>query len=185
MILVDIENLKYPIGKFSMPKEFSAALTGQWIRSIEELPGKLRSAVNNLNDQQLDTPYRDGGWTVRQVIHHLPDSHMNAYIRFKLALTEETPVIKPYFEDRWAQLPDGKIAPVAISLSLLEALHQRWVLLLKSMSEDDLKKKYHHPESHKDWELRNVLALYAWHGNHHLAHITSLLVREEWNTGRK
>ena len=185
MILVDIENLKYPIGKFSAPKEFSPALMKQWIHAIEELPSKLRSAVIHLNDQQLDTPYRDGGWTVRQVVHHIPDSHMNAYIRFKLAMTEDIPTIKPYFEDRWAELADYRNTPVEPSLSLLDALHYRWELLLKTMTDDDFKKKYHHPESHKDFELRTVLALYAWHGNHHLAHITSLLIREGWNTGKK
>jgi hypothetical protein len=174
------EKLKYPIGKFSAPKEFSKGLYAQWIETIAGLPGKLKSGVNALNDAQLDTPYREGGWTVRQVVHHLADSHMNSYIRFKLAMTEDLPTIKPYFEERWAELDEAKNAPVELSLSLLEALHARWVVFLRTLSEDDLKRKFHHPESKKDFELRSILALYAWHCNHHLAHITSLKERKGW-----
>ncbi len=181
MITVDIENLKYPIGKFSAPKEYSATWADQWILAIEELPARLRATLKNLTDKQLDTPYRDGGWTVRQVVHHLADSHMNAYIRFKLAMTEDTPTIKPYQEELWAELSEARHAPVEISLSIVDALHKRWILFLKTLSEDDLKRKYHHPDSKKDFELRTVLALYAWHSNHHLAHITSLMAREGWN----
>ncbi len=177
----ELEKLKYPIGKFSAPKEFSKALYDQWIQTIDELPKKLTTAVNNLTDKQLDTPYREGGWTVRQVVHHLADSHLNSYIRFKLAMTEDLPTIKPYSEDRWAELEEAKHAPVEISLLLIVALHKRWVLFLKTLTEDDLKRKFHHPESKRDMELRTTLALYAWHCNHHLAHITVLKEREGWS----
>jgi uncharacterized damage-inducible protein DinB len=175
------ENLRYPTGRFKPPVEFSKERYEEWMQAIDRLPEKLADAVKNLNDEQLDTPYREGGWTVRQVIHHMADSHMNAYMRFKLAVTEDLPVIKPYYEERWAELKDAKHAPVDISLSLLEALHKRWVLFLQALTEDDLKRKFHHPESKKDFELRAILALYAWHCNHHLAHITSLIKREGWN----
>ena len=181
MINEELETLRYPVGKFSAPKEFSTALSREWIGAIEDLPKKLNQAVTNLDDTQLDTPYRDGGWTVRQVVHHLADSHMNSYIRFKLAMTEDLPTIKPYFEERWAELEDAKHAPVEISLSLLEALHKRWVAFLKTLTEDDLKRKFHHPESNRDFELRAILALYAWHSNHHLAHIATLKERKGWN----
>ena len=180
MITTEIENQKYPIGKFSAPLEYSGKLIDEWIRTIEELPKKLREEVRNLNDEQLDTPYREGGWTVRQVIHHLPDSHLNAYIRFKLAVTEDLPTIKPYLEKRWAELEDAKQAPAEVSLALLEALHQRWVSFLRTLNEEDLKRKFHHPESKKDIELRSTLTLYAWHSRHHLAHITSLKERKGW-----
>ncbi len=180
MIATEIENLKYPIGKFSTPVEYSKNLFDEWIKTIEDLPEKLRAEIQHLRDEQLDTPYRDGGWTVRQVVHHLADSHMNAYIRFKLAMTEEVPTIKPYFEDRWAELHEAKHAPAELSVALLEALHKRWVHYLRSLKEEDLKRKYHHPESKKDMELRTILALYAWHSRHHLAHITSLAERKGW-----
>ena len=180
MIATEIETLKYPIGKYKSPDSFSKRLTDEWIQTISELPEKLNSVVKNLSDSQLDTPYRDGGWTVRQVVHHLVDSHMNSYIRFKLALTEDTPTIKPYFEARWAELDDAKNAPVEFSLTMLEALHKRWVFFLKKLSEEDLKKKFHHPESNKDFELRAILALYAWHCEHHLAHINNLAERKGW-----
>ena len=180
MPTMEIEKLKYPVGKFIPPKEFSKAKTEEWIHAIEELPGKLRETVSKLNDEQLDTPYRDGGWTVRQVVHHLVDSHLNSYIRFKLAMTEDHPTIKPYHEERWAELYEAKHAPVGVSLAMLEALHERWVLFLKNLSEEDLKRTFHHPESKRDFELRTILALYAWHGNHHLAHITSLMERKGW-----
>jgi hypothetical protein len=181
MLTLDLETLKYPIGKFSAPNEFSAELIHQWILTIDKLPAKLKEVVINMTDKQLDTPYRDGGWTVRQVVHHLADSHMNSYIRFKLAVTEQLPVIKTYDEVRWAELHEAKHAPVEISLSLLEALHGRWVLFLRTLNEDDWKRKFHHPGSGKDIELRTTLALYAWHCKHHLAHISSLKEREGWS----
>ena len=148
------------------------SLTEGWIQEIEELPRLLREAVQDLNNEQLDTPYRVGGWTVRQVVHHLSDSHMNAYIRFRLALTEDHPIIKPYEEARWAELPDYTL-PIEISLSLLEALHQRWTTLLHSLSPSDRNKTFIHPDS-GEVSLGENIGIYAWHGRHHLAHITSL-----------
>lgn len=146
---------------------------------IAETPAHLRASISGLSDVQLDTPYRPEGWTVRQVIHHVPDSHLNSYTRFKLALTEDEPTIKPYAEDRWAELTDGKSGPVEVSLRLLECLHSRWVTLLQSMTESDWKRSFRHP----DLGLRRLdqnVALYAWHGRHHVAHITSLRDRMGW-----
>jgi hypothetical protein len=176
-----MEDLKYPIGKFSDPQISSAEEIKQHIAIIAALPQKLRNAVESLSEKQLDTPYRDGGWTIRQVVHHLPDSHMNSFIRFRLAMTEDNPVIKPYKEALWAQLADSKNAPIESSLVILEGLHFRWVMMLKSLTPEDWKKSYHHPESNKDWLLTSVLALYSWHCNHHLAHITSLCKRMNWD----
>jgi uncharacterized damage-inducible protein DinB len=169
---------RYPIGKFQFDGEITNHVTQSWINEIEDLPKRLREAVRSLNGEQLDTPYRSGGWTVRQVVHHLADSHMNAYVRFKLALTEESPVIKPYDEGKWAELPDCKL-PVEISLTLLEAMHIRWVKLLRSLSPADLKKTFIHPESGEVSVGQNI-GIYAWHGQHHLAHITSLCHRKSW-----
>jgi len=173
-------DLRYPIGKFAFSGEFTHELRAAWISDIEALPNQLREAVKGLNKDQLDTPYREGGWTVRQVVHHAADSHLNAYVRFKLALTEENPTIKPYFEDRFAELEDGKSAPIDISLSLLDSLHKRWVMLLRSMSESDFQRTFIHPESNKTITLDYSTGLYSWHGRHHTAHITSLRSRNEW-----
>jgi hypothetical protein len=164
---------RYPIGKFSFPESSTPEQRREWIREIEEAPGCLRAAVAGLTEEQLDTPYRPGGWTVRQVVHHLPDSHMNSFVRFKLALTEETPTIKPYDEALWAKLPDAVGTPIETSLRLLEGLHGRWVRLLESMSDADFARAFHHPEAGMI-RLDQNLALYAWHGKHHVAHITSL-----------
>lgn len=175
----ELNKLRYPIGKFSPPKEITTSAIKNFIKTIEETPEKLRAAVQDLNEEQLDTPYRPGGWTIRQVIHHLPDSHMNSYVRFKLALTENTPAIKTYDEAKWAELDDSKDTPIEVSLNLLESLHKRWVVLLRSMSEKDFHKTVNHPE----WgeiKLDRMLALYAWHCRHHLAHITSLRQRMGW-----
>ncbi|MEN8698454.1 YfiT family bacillithiol transferase [Bacillus infantis] len=171
-------DLKYPIGNFQFEGEITNSVTKNWINEIENLPGLLRDAVKDLDDEQLDTPYRSGGWTVRQVIHHLADSHMNAYVRFKLALTEKKPVIKPYDETKWAELPDYKL-PIDISLSLLEALHKRWTDLLRSLSPADMEKTFIHPDSGEVTVGKNI-GNYAWHGRHHLAHITSLRNRKGW-----
>jgi hypothetical protein len=165
-------DLQYPIGRFSFPDSATAEQRQAWIREIARTPQELRAAVAGLSAQQLDTPYRPGGWTVRQVVHHLPDSHMNAFVRFKLALTEDQPTIKPYDEARWAVLADTTL-PIAPSLDLLEALHFRWVRLLESMSDRDYERKFVHPESGA-LTLNQWLAQYAWHGRHHVAHITSL-----------
>ena len=170
---------RYPIGKFEPPKVVTPALRQQAIQTIAETPAKLRAAVKGLNDSQLDTPYREGGWTVRQVIHHVPDSHMNAYVRWRLTLTEHEPTIKPYEEARWAELADAKTAPVEISLALLEPLHDRWMRLLRSLGPADFAKTLRHPE-HGVRTLDWMLFLYAWHGAHHTAHVTNLRQQKGW-----
>ncbi|MDL4839456.1 YfiT family bacillithiol transferase [Aquibacillus rhizosphaerae] len=170
--------MKYPIGKFEFDGEITESVTEEWIHDIENLPRILRDAAGDLDNEQLDTPYRSDGWTVRQVIHHLADSHMNAYIRFKLALTEENPVIKPYEEAKWAELTDYNL-PIDSSLSLLEALHRRWTNLLRSLSPADMKKTFVHPDA-GEVSLGTNIGIYAWHGRHHLAHITSLCTHKGW-----
>ncbi len=177
---MQLETLRYPIGKFSPPQQISPEERQHHIAEIESLPQKMRQAVENLSDAQLDTPYREGGWTIRQVVHHVPDSHLNGYIRFKWTLTEEQPTIKLYYEDRWATLSDAQDTPPEVSLRLLEALHQRWVILLKNMQEEDWAKTFMHPEQGRLVRLDTALALYAWHGKHHLAHIQSLKDRRGW-----
>ena len=170
---------RFPIGKFSFPDAITADQRNQFIADIEKTPANLRAAVGGLSRQQLDTPYRDGGWTVRQVTHHVPESHMNAYIRFKLALTEDEPTIKPYMEDRWAKLKDVESTPIETSLTLLDSLHDRWVRLLLSLGPEDWKRTFRHPEL-GIVPLEKNLALYAWHGKHHVAHITELKKRMGW-----
>ncbi|NVK50094.1 MAG: putative metal-dependent hydrolase [Cyclobacteriaceae bacterium] len=174
--MTDIEFLKYPIGRFSMPEnpDIQKAKT-----QIKKLPKNIESAVFNLSEEQLDTPYRPGGWTIRQLIHHLADSHMNAFIRFKLALTEENPTIKPYDEAAWARLSDSKLE-IAPSLAILVSLHQKWFVLMENMSDQDFSRTYFHPESGQKQSLFEVTHLYAWHGQHHLAHIQHLALRENW-----
>jgi hypothetical protein len=172
-------DLRYPIGTFAAkesytPQEFQASIA--W---IESLPARLAEAIHTLNDSQLDTPYREGGWTVRQVVHHLPDSHMNAYIRIKWTLTEASPLIKAYNEKAWAETPETKSDP-ALSIALLRALHAKWVLLLKLLTPEDLTKEFQHPETKKMVRIDRMIALYAWHGDHHLAHITELKKRNGW-----
>ncbi|WP_276575597.1 YfiT family bacillithiol transferase [Paenibacillus sp. YPG26] len=167
-------DLRYPIGTFAFEGEISQAQRTEWIQDIDELPVKLREAVQGLSQDQLNLPYRDGGWTIRQVVHHVADSHMNSYIRFKLALTEENPAIKPYYEDRWAALTDSLTGDIELSLSLLEPLHRRWVILLNAMGEADYRREFYHPESKKLSRLDYSLGVYAWHGKHHTAHITAL-----------
>ncbi|MEH7494774.1 YfiT family bacillithiol transferase [Neobacillus niacini] len=171
-------DMRYPIGNFQFDGEITNSVTKDWINEIKDLPRLLRDVVKHLDNEQLDTPYRPGGWTVRQVIHHLADSHMNAYVRFKLALTEEKPVIKPYEETKWAELSDYKL-PIDISLSLLEALHIRWTDLLLSLIPADMEKTFIHPDSGEVSVGKNI-GIYAWHGRHHLAHITSLCNRKGW-----
>ncbi|HEV8357810.1 MAG TPA: bacillithiol transferase BstA [Gemmatimonadales bacterium] len=175
-----MSDLRYPIGKFGVEGEITAERRAGWIAELAEVPAQLRAAVKDLTEVQLDTPYRPGGWTVRQVAHHLPDSHLNAYIRFKLALTEDSPTIKPYAEARWAKLPDTAGTPVGVSLTLLEALHRRWVVLLKAMEEGQWARTFFHPEQEKFLPLDRILGEYAWHGRHHVAHITTLREREGW-----
>jgi hypothetical protein len=167
-------DLQYPIGKFSFPQSITPDQRQQWIADIAELPAKFRAAAEALTVDQLGNPYRPGGWTARQVIHHVPDSHMNAYIRFKLALTEGDPVIKPYDESAWAGLIDTAVTPIGNSLGLLDALHDRWVRILQHMNCDDFARTFRHPEL-GPVRLDQNLALYAWHGKHHTAHLASLL----------
>jgi hypothetical protein len=172
-------DLRYPIGPFTFERPLTDSQRQRFIDQIAETPAKLCTAVEGLSPQQLDTPYRPGGWTVRQVVHHLPDSHLNSYIRFKLALTEEEPTIKSYYEDRWAELEDARHAPLDISLALLESLHRRWVLLLRSLAAKDFARAFLHPELGVMSLDKNV-SLYAWHGRPHVAHITSLRERSGW-----
>ena len=170
---------RFPIGKFHYDGPPTEAQRAQLIANIEQTPAALRAAVKDLSPQQLDTPYREGGWTVRQVTHHIPDSHMNAYVRYKLALTEDDPTIKPYAEDRWANLADSQSTPVEVSLTLLDSLHSRWVQLLRSLKPEDWKRTFRHPEL-GSVPLEKNLALYSWHGQHHVAHVTELRKRMGW-----
>jgi hypothetical protein len=172
-------DLRYPIGKFHFEGPPSADQKKKFLGDIEQTPANLRAAVKGLSNEQLDTPYRPEGWTVRQVTHHVPDSHMNAYIRYKLALTEDDPTIKPYAEDKWAKLADTDTTPVEVSLTMLDSLHSRWMQLLRSLKEDDWKRTFRHPQL-GEVSLEKNLALYAWHGRHHVAHITSLRERNGW-----
>ncbi|HEX3819972.1 MAG TPA: bacillithiol transferase BstA [Candidatus Sulfotelmatobacter sp.] len=171
-----MEDLSYPIGKFHFEKTLTNDQKSALIGEIGETPAKLRTAVKGLSDAQLDTPYRPGGWTVRQVTHHVPDSHMNAYVRFKLALTENDPAIKPYEQQLWAELADTKETPIEVSLAMLDSLHDRWVRLLRSIKKEEWKRTFRHPEL-GSVSLERNLALYAWHGKHHVAHITELRKR--------
>jgi uncharacterized damage-inducible protein DinB len=171
--------LRYPIGKFERPGSVSAENRAQLIDQIAELPAQIRGAVDGLSDAQLDTPYRPGGWTVRQVVHHLADSHINSYVRFRLALTEEEPVIKPYKEALWAEIADAKTAPIEVSLLLLDALHDRWVRMLRAMKDADFARTFRHPEAGL-LRLDIVVALYAWHGRHHVGHVDALRERLGW-----
>lgn len=175
-----MSDLRYPIGEFQIETDdLTNAQRQQFIREIADTPASVRAAIKGLTKEQLDTPYRPDGWTVRQVVHHVPDSHMNAYIRFKLALTEDDPTIKPYDEARCAALDDSRLAPIDPSLNLLESLHERWVTLLTLLSPEEWTRSFQHPERGKVSLNMNV-ALYAWHGRHHVAHITSLRERMGW-----
>ena len=176
--MTEFEDPRFPIGRFSPPASSTPAIRNAQIKTLRELPERLRAAVHGLSDAQLDTPYRPGGWTVRQVVHHVPDSHANCYVRFKLALTEDWPTIKPYDEAARAKLADSRM-PVDASLAFTEALHGRWVALLESMTEEDFEKGYAHPEMGRQ-TLATVLAIYDWHSRHHTAHITNLRARQGW-----
>jgi len=173
-------DVRYPIGKFSMPTSISPQDREAAIQNIAELPLKLRAAVRNLSDSQLDNPYREGGWTVRQTIHHVADSHMQASGRFRMALTEDWPTVAPYQEALWAELSDARTLPVDVSLQLLEAIHTRWTAILRSISDDDWSRRgYSHPQNGRQ-SLEQIAALYAWHGRHHTAHISGLRERMGW-----
>ena len=171
---------RYPLGHFTFSGSSSPAERAGWIDRLAEAPARLRTALVGLDEEQLETPYREGGWTVRQVAHHLPDSHMNATLRFRLALTEDHPAIRPYDEDKWARLPDARTAPVETSVRLFEALHERWVPLLRAMSAGDFARGLVHPEHPDGMTLEKLLALYAWHGQHHVAQIEQLRERRGW-----
>lgn len=172
-------DLRFPIGRFKMDEEIDEDQRLRLIEEIAEAPAKLRAAVSGLTPEQLETPYREGGWTVRQVVHHLADSHINSYARFRLALTEDEPAIKTYHEDKWAELYDARTGPIEVSLALLESLHGRWVLLLKSLTARDWVRAFRHPDLGAVPLEKNV-GLYAWHGKHHVAHITSLRESKGW-----
>lgn len=175
----ELDDLRYPIGHFSAPASSIAGIRMAHIQTLRALPDQLQAAVSGLSGARLDTPYREGGWTVRQVVHHVADSHANSYVRFKLALTEDWPTIKPYDEAAWANLADSRSMPVEPSLSFINALHARWVALLESLSEEDFQRGYNHPAMGRQ-NLATALALYAWHSRHHTAHITNLRVRMDW-----
>ncbi|WP_271750728.1 YfiT family bacillithiol transferase [Cohnella sp. JJ-181] len=175
-----MEELRYPIGKFEHEGEISAAQRRLWIQEIAALPGQLSEAARGLDGERLDTPYREGGWTVRQVVHHVGDSHMNCLMRFKLALTEEQPAIKPYEEQLWAELADSRALPVEPSLALVSALHVRWTALLESMTDEQFSRAFYHPGSGQVVRLDRCLGMYVWHGKHHTAHIDRLRDRMGW-----
>ena len=180
MTTAELEKLRFPIGHFVKPESYSKEIITKYIQTISEFPTKLKLEVSHLNSEQLETEYRPDGWTIKQVIHHCADSHMNSFIRFKLALTEEKPKIKPYFEDRWANLSDGKNMQIESSLLILEGLHERWITLLKSLSDENLERTFIHPEHGNETRLKENIGIYAWHCEHHLAHITELKKRKSW-----
>ncbi len=175
----DLEILRHPIGRFNSTNSIVPAARDAQIQVLRDLPQAVRSAVAGLSDVQLDTPYREGGWTVRQVVHHLADSHGNSFFRFKHALTEDWPTIKPYDEAAWADLADSSTLPIEPALAMLGGVHERWVKLLESMSDADFQKGYNHPERGRQ-DLATALALYTWHSLHHTAHITALRKRQGW-----
>ncbi|PZD97687.1 putative metal-dependent hydrolase [Paenibacillus sambharensis] len=178
--MITEEQLKYPIGQYSHEGEITQEQLEVWLQQLEELPGKLREAVAGLEDWQLDTPYREGGWTIRQVVHHLADSHMNSFTRFKLAITENGPTIRPYDEKKWAELVDSRTAPIEWSLDWLDILHRRWCMLLRSLTTEQLHRTFFHPDSVEWFRLDWNIGMYAWHGSHHAAHITELCRRMNW-----
>ncbi len=176
----ELNHLKYPIGQFDCPSTISKQHIESWVSILEHFPNRLAHLVKGLTDQQLDTPYRPEGWSIRQVIHHISDSHHHSYTRFKWALTEDTPLIKSYYEDRWAALTDSKLAPIDMSLNHIKAIHFKLVYLVKSLPEFQLEKCFLHPETNKKVSLSSNVGKYAWHSNHHYAHIENLLILKGW-----
>lgn len=174
---MDLELLKYPIGQFVMPDVFDQKRVDLWISEIEALPYQIKKITAPLTDEELNQTYRPGGWTLRQVVHHVPDSHINAYIRFKQAITEDVPVIRPYYEERWAETEEARDGDIKLSIELLTGLHQRWVAFLRTLKVEDYQRKYIHPAQNKELTLANMLGMYAWHGKHHLAHITNIITK--------
>lgn len=177
---MDLETLQYPVGRFSWNGETSSQARDERLRVIEETPAELRRVVAGLTGEQLDTPYRPDGWTVRQVVHHYADDHMNSYVRFKLALTEDAPTIKPYSEPLWGELPDARLGAIEPSLNLLAALHQRWIAGWRALAPSDWLRTFHHPRSGSAVSLDRLAALYSWHGRHHVAQVRALRVRNGW-----
>jgi hypothetical protein len=173
------EDLRFPMGKFDSTQEVNSEMRSGFIQTIEVLPYKFRQAVKGLNNEQIDTPYRPEGWTVRQLVHHIADSHINSFCRFKLGLSEDTPTIKPYDEASWAEMADSKNAPIDLSLNMIDGVHARWALLLKSMSDADFDRNINHPER-GSMSLNSMLSLYDWHSKHHTAHVTKLRERNNW-----
>lgn len=174
------EQLKYPIGKANIPAEITSKYIESCISIIEEHPRKIEKLIQNLSEEQLETRYRPEGWTIRQVVHHLGDSHTNSYIRFKWTLTEFKPTIKAYYEDRWANLSDTKYGPIELAMAYLKALHAKWVYLLKTLTEEDLNRSFIHPETNSEVSLKKNIGIYAWHCEHHYQHINQLLIRKGW-----
>ncbi len=166
-----MDSLRYPVGKYTPPASITSLQVSNWIDEIEKLPSQIKETIKNFKESDLEKTYRPNGWTARQVIHHLADSHVNSYTRFKLAVTEEHPAIRPYHENLWAELADGKSAPVYFSINILEAIHARWVLFLRSLKPEDFKRTLFHPESKKVYVLDEFVGMYAWHGRHHLGHL--------------
>ena len=175
-----LEELKYPIGQADIPENITKKNIEDWISILETFPQNLEFLTRELSDNQLDTTYRENGWTIRQVVHHCYDSHHNSYIRFKWALTEDKPVIKAYYEERWAELKDSNTSPIQLSIDALKGLHAKWVYLLRSLSDTDLQKSFIHPYGNKEVGLKENIGIYAWHCNHHFAHIEQLMIRKNW-----
>ena len=180
MTISELEQLKYPIGKFENPDYVSNETLESWISVLEHFPSRLEKLVSSLSDEQLDTPYRPEGWTIRQVVHHVSDSHHHSYVRFKWALTEDKPVIKYYFEKEWAELEDAKYAPIQMSLDHLKAVHAKLVYLLKSLNPESLNRTFIHPENNEETSLKENIGRYAWHSQHHFAHVNNLIQRKGW-----
>ncbi|NMM47937.1 YfiT family bacillithiol transferase [Marinigracilibium pacificum] len=168
---MELEQLKYPIGKYSKPESITSSILNSWIDDIESFPDQLHNLVEDLTEEQLNWRYRPGGWTIKQVVHHCADSHINSIIRFKLALTEDSPIIRPYFEDLWAETADATSDNIYYSLKILDGLHKKWVVLLRSLSEEQMERVYFHPEHNKHFTIRETVGTYSWHSRHHLAHI--------------
>jgi hypothetical protein len=174
------EQLKYPIGRYEKPGGYTPGLIKEWIGVLKAMPSWMDVCIENLDEHQLKVPYREGGWNIQQVIHHVADSHMNAYIRLKLALTEDNPTVKPYSESAWANLIDTELVPVNISVTILHGLHRRLVVLLEHMQQADWERTYYHPEHNRNFPVWEMVAMYAWHSKHHTAHIQQLRERMNW-----
>ena len=180
VMTADLESLKFPIGKFAKPAPITKEIIADWISDISRFPARLKEAVSALSDAQLDTPYRPEGWTVRQTVNHCADAHMNAFIRIKLALTENNPQVTGLRQDSWAALPDSKSNDIGAALKIAEGVHERWTILLNNLTEQELERTFFHPVQKREMPIAESIGLYAWHGNHHLAHITALKKREGW-----